>query len=515
MAEEQGSFVRCLAHSTDPEQRKRGLEALAAWMKQRKVVTELDMLKIWKALFYCVWHCDKKGPQEQLTEELANMMGTMAAENAHLYFFAFVSVVRKEWARVDKHRLDKFLALTRAMVRECFQWMRAKKWKEEIWHRHTQSLLTNCLVPDDEFPAVGFSLHICDVYLKELAKIEPNIKVDLLTGLLEPFVMALATSNRPALRDRIQCWIFEPLLGQSPIFQLKSRELHIVGEMLFVVAADENTRSKNRAKLYEIHGLIEKVVKEREGEEGKPIDTASNEGNPNLQEKAVGKNSRKRKGERSEHKRSMPLPKSTGPSPPLTRSAKKKKTAQAPSTPTAQMALVVQAKPSSGLQTPKTPRTPKMPKNVLSLEDNVSVELPGTTPGSSESKPVKNSSEGQDPATPKSTPSTRHLSSRVRFSLEKNMIKLFRKDTLPSTPSVLSPLQSKGVLKKSPAKGKQGKQDHHGKAGFAEEVTSQRKTGEARSPWEGWICCEESYFKGTQIKDKGTSAELISTPGLV
>lgn len=467
MAEEQGSFVRCLAHSTDPEQRKRGLEALAAWMKQRKVVTELDMLKIWKALFYCVWHCDKKGPQEQLTEELANMMGTMSAENAHLYFFAYVTVMRKEWARVDKHRLDKFLALTRAMVRECFRWMRAKKWKEEIWHLHTQSLLSHCLVPDDDYPAVGFSLHICDVYLKELATVEPKVKVDLLTGLLEPFVMALATSNRPALRDRIQCWIFEPLLGQSPLFQLKSRELHIVGEMLFVVAADENTRSKNRAKLYEIHGLIKKEVKEREVEEGKSIDTTGNEGDPDPQEKDLDKTPRKRKGGSNEQRKSMLLPKSTGPSPPLTRSAKKKKTGQAPSTPTAQTALDVPAKANSGLQTPKTP------KSMMSLVSEVSAELPGTTPGSRKSKPVKNSSDGQDPVTPKSTASTRHLNSRVRFSLEKNMIKLFRKDTLPTTPSVLSPLQSKGVLKKSPAKGKLGKQDHHGKSGFAvKKVTS-------------------------------------------
>lgn len=469
MAEEKGSFVRCLAHSTDPKQRKRGLEALAAWMKQRTEVTQVDMLKIWKALFFCVWHCDKKVPQEELNEELAKMMGTMSAENAHLYFFAFVTVMRREWARVDKHRLDKFLALTRAMVRENFQRMRARKWMEDDWREHAQSLLSNCLVPEDDFPAVGFSMHICDVYLKELAKVEPNVEVGLLTGLLEPFVMALATSSRPALRDRIHCWIFEPLLGQSPLFNLTSRELHIVSEMLFVVAADEDTRSKNRAHLYKVHAQIEKEVSRRKGEERKASTAAGGKGGQDSQEKGdMAKNSKKRKGENRVQEENLFTPKSTGPSPPLTRaSAKKKKTVRSSPTPMASTASAVKEKPGNGLHSPKSPNSR------TNSRDNAVVELAGTTPGSRKSKPAKNRLQEHSPVTPNSTPRTPHPNNRVRFSLEKNMTKLFRKDSLPSTPSVLSPLQSKGVLKKSPARGKLGKQDHHGKEAFAvKKVTS-------------------------------------------
>jgi len=51
-------FVRALG-STDYQTREKGLQALTRWMVHKENMTELDMLKIWKGLFYAFWHSDK------------------------------------------------------------------------------------------------------------------------------------------------------------------------------------------------------------------------------------------------------------------------------------------------------------------------------------------------------------------------------------------------------------------------------------------------------------------------
>ena len=53
-------FARALG-STDFHTRERGLQALTTWLTGHKNVTENDLLRLWKALFYCFWHSDK-GP---------------------------------------------------------------------------------------------------------------------------------------------------------------------------------------------------------------------------------------------------------------------------------------------------------------------------------------------------------------------------------------------------------------------------------------------------------------------
>jgi hypothetical protein len=60
-AESQGSLVtlRCCSPYSDGFTRERGLQALAKWLSLRQHVSDLDMRKIWKGLFYAFWHSDK------------------------------------------------------------------------------------------------------------------------------------------------------------------------------------------------------------------------------------------------------------------------------------------------------------------------------------------------------------------------------------------------------------------------------------------------------------------------
>jgi ribosomal RNA-processing protein 1 len=51
-------FARALG-STDYGTREKGLTALLAWLCVKEDLEEIDMMKIWKGLFFCFWHSDK------------------------------------------------------------------------------------------------------------------------------------------------------------------------------------------------------------------------------------------------------------------------------------------------------------------------------------------------------------------------------------------------------------------------------------------------------------------------
>lgn len=53
----QGKLARALA-SVHPQTREKGLRALTVWLTRKASVTEKDMLRLWKALFYTYWHSD-------------------------------------------------------------------------------------------------------------------------------------------------------------------------------------------------------------------------------------------------------------------------------------------------------------------------------------------------------------------------------------------------------------------------------------------------------------------------
>ena len=60
-------FARALG-SVDWHTREQGLHALTVWLA-RNEVSDQDLTKIWKALFFCFWHSDK-APVQVLYERL-------------------------------------------------------------------------------------------------------------------------------------------------------------------------------------------------------------------------------------------------------------------------------------------------------------------------------------------------------------------------------------------------------------------------------------------------------------
>jgi ribosomal RNA-processing protein 1 len=50
------------------------LDPSQVWLSSRKGLGELDLLKVWKGLFYCMWMSDKVPVQQQLAGNISHIV---------------------------------------------------------------------------------------------------------------------------------------------------------------------------------------------------------------------------------------------------------------------------------------------------------------------------------------------------------------------------------------------------------------------------------------------------------
>lgn len=83
-AERDSKFARALG-SVDAQTRSKGLQALKLWLSKKEDINRLDLLKLWKGLFYAFWHSDKSPAQvSELRWRMSMLKTTMACSDIHL-----------------------------------------------------------------------------------------------------------------------------------------------------------------------------------------------------------------------------------------------------------------------------------------------------------------------------------------------------------------------------------------------------------------------------------------------
>eukprot|EP00878_Enallax_costatus_P028763 GHUV01031104.1.p1 GENE.GHUV01031104.1~~GHUV01031104.1.p1 ORF type:complete len:160 (+),score=47.66 GHUV01031104.1:253-732(+) len=120
-------FARALG-STDYATRDKGVQALSKFLIYKERLPELDIMKLWKGLFFCFWHSDKVPVQTELAERLAALVPQMHPRMAQLYWAGLLATLRREWFAMDHHRLDKFLMLVRKFVAAALSRLQADQW---------------------------------------------------------------------------------------------------------------------------------------------------------------------------------------------------------------------------------------------------------------------------------------------------------------------------------------------------------------------------------------------------
>ncbi|KAF8323159.1 Nop52-domain-containing protein [Clavulina sp. PMI_390] len=178
------------------------------------------MAKLWKGIFYCFWMSDKPLVQQALATDLANILLSIPNLDAALGFLKgfWVALVR-EWAGIDRLRLDKYHMLIRRYMNASFRLLIRNGWDPEACEKHNQILggEGGPLSPIDNKAPSGLQYHVADIYLPELEKAlasfpDSNSPVPI-SIILQPFIQLATLTPSNITFKRIQTSVFDSLLS--------------------------------------------------------------------------------------------------------------------------------------------------------------------------------------------------------------------------------------------------------------------------------------------------------------
>ncbi|GLT41217.1 hypothetical protein SLA2020_152980 [Shorea laevis] len=221
------SLIKLLA-SCDKATRDRTVRTLLnTWLPSQPEVSEDDMKRLWKGLFYCVWHADKLPAQTELIEMLSSALHSLDPSLSLEYLSVFLITMRREWTGIDGLRLDKFYLLIRRFL-HCF-FVMLKKWSSHLdfVRRSIGVLVDRTFLADDNLLGNGVNYHIASVLLEEIRPFFP-VRKEVLEVLLEPLVRVMGKVTDKVLVTKIKSNVFDVLIktGRS-LLEVKKSETEV------------------------------------------------------------------------------------------------------------------------------------------------------------------------------------------------------------------------------------------------------------------------------------------------
>ncbi|KAJ5204364.1 uncharacterized protein N7498_005243 [Penicillium cinerascens] len=114
-------FVRDLA-SSDRKVRDKAVESLTLFLRSRNDLTLVELLKLWKGLFFCFYHSDRPLTQQALARTLSySLVPSLPQATVHRFLRAFWITIGRDYHSLDRLRLDKYLLLIRCYVGVAFE----------------------------------------------------------------------------------------------------------------------------------------------------------------------------------------------------------------------------------------------------------------------------------------------------------------------------------------------------------------------------------------------------------
>ncbi|CAN1161258.1 Protein REBELOTE [Linum perenne] len=215
MAETQIQVGRSLIKklgASDNKTRSRYLrEILSTWLPSQSNLSDDDMKKLWKGLFYCFWHSDKLPAQSYLIDRLTSLLSDLDSPLSAHYFSVFLLTMRREWAGIDFLRLDKFYLLIRRFFRSLFLLLKNNCWDMELCNRFMGIVLERTFLADDKFQGNGVNYHIASVFLEELKPFLPVSK-QVVHALIMPLISVMGKVVDRVLLGKLKGFVFDELL---------------------------------------------------------------------------------------------------------------------------------------------------------------------------------------------------------------------------------------------------------------------------------------------------------------
>ncbi|CAD6259216.1 unnamed protein product [Miscanthus lutarioriparius] len=222
-----------------------------------------DLLKLWKGLFFCFWHADKPLYQSSVATRLASAVSAPPSPaNGAAFLAAYLTTLRREWAHIDVHRLDKFYLLNRRFLHHAFLLLSANSFAPDVTSQVVSVLSDKALLPEADNVAAGTSrglgYHVAEAFLDELLPVLP-VSLETMDALLAPFFTVLEKSTDRVMVSKVKAGVFERLLESG------SRLLETVkkgrSKRFLDIGAKAETVQSNRKVVFGLRDAFVKIEK--------------------------------------------------------------------------------------------------------------------------------------------------------------------------------------------------------------------------------------------------------------
>ncbi|KAJ3191290.1 hypothetical protein HK101_007901, partial [Irineochytrium annulatum] len=243
----QAGFGKLVA-SSDKKTRDQAVDRLIHWLQEKDDIDDLELLKLWKGLFYCFWMSDKPRVQEHLAEKLASPINDLKAVLGIRYLKAFWTIITLEWHGIDRLRLDKFYMLLRKFHSHTFRMLEKEKWEPGLMKSYKDVLSAGPLSINQPKIPDSLRYHTTEAFLEELASATAPGPMPL--GLLEALFHVLSLSTNLVLLNKV----VELLKATADQREKTGHEFNRdqIARRVFKVAAHPKTLKKNREMCYEL-----------------------------------------------------------------------------------------------------------------------------------------------------------------------------------------------------------------------------------------------------------------------
>ncbi|KAL0404618.1 UNVERIFIED_CONTAM: Ribosomal RNA processing protein 1B [Sesamum radiatum] len=239
------------------QNRSQSLKLLQSWLaSESQQLSDSDINKLWKGLFYCLWHADKTPNQLALINRLVNLFLSLQPSVSLEFFRGFLVTLRREWPGIDRLRLDKFYLLIRRFVRGLFELSRLRNWDVEVLGEYFGVLDKDGFLADDNMlQGNGVIYHVVSVFLEELKGVGFPVRKGVGDVILRPFFEVLMRSKDRILLGKLKSCVFDELVKLGKEILAKKRMGVDCDVLLGVVAL----RMGLSSRFYDVGSSVECV----------------------------------------------------------------------------------------------------------------------------------------------------------------------------------------------------------------------------------------------------------------
>ena len=244
----------------------------------------MDSKKLWKGLFYSYWHADGRRTQLDVANAMGALTHGLGRKVMMSYVEGFLWTMRREWAGIDHHRMDKYCLLTKRVTHHALRFVGERGWDTDLVRSFAEVLSMSVFGggKENKSVTVGFKMYLAEIFLDQIEAVtrgESGVEMDegeddedsgapvpipsaALAALLAPFVDAMQREESEVLLKRITNEIFTPLAdverASSGAPRLTPSAMKVVYERAISLGAENGVEDVCREALYELHAMMKK-----------------------------------------------------------------------------------------------------------------------------------------------------------------------------------------------------------------------------------------------------------------